>query len=163
MSGSICDQHLCARGHEWCLARFDSRYCDSRGSRGGRSDDCRYFVRSVVVREYNITRNSLEYYEYRYYLKKKRDSNLAVKKLEQLPEEQAETKTNLDPLAGDDIFDDGGFNDEMDAVMKDSNDAQRQLKDKERLIKAREKELADLVRKIKKMDGGSARLRSEGL
>ena len=88
---------------------------------------------------------------------------MAVKKLEQLPEEQVETKRNLDPLAGDDIFDDGGFNDEMDAVMKDGNDAQRQLKDKERLIKAREKELADLVRKIKKMDGGSARLKSEGL
>ena len=61
-----------------------------------------------------------------------------MKKLEQLPEEQVETKRNLDPLAGDDIFDDGGFNDEMDAVMKDSNDALRQLKDKERLIKARE-------------------------
>ncbi len=88
---------------------------------------------------------------------------MAVKKLEQLPEEQTETKKNLDPLAGDDIFDDGGFNDEMDAVMKEGNDAQRQLRDKERLIKAREKELADLVRKIKKMDGGSARLRSEGL
>ena len=98
-----------------------------------------------------------------YYLKKKRDSNLAVKKLEALPEEQDETKKNLDPLAGDDIFDDGGFGDEMDAVIEQGNDTQRQLKDKERLIKAREKELADLVRKIKKMDGGSARLRSEGL
>ncbi|MDC3321341.1 LapA family protein [bacterium] len=98
-----------------------------------------------------------------YYLKKKRDAGKAVKKLEQLPDDSNETKQNLDPLAGDDIFDDGGFGDEMDAVMKQGDDMKNQLREKERLIKAREKELGDLVRKIKKMDGGAARLRSEGL